>query len=248
MPAAIRLLRNAIVLAWTVLQALLDYRRRSRQPDFGISDQVLWMRNWRGTALRRLGVEVHIDEPIPQRGLIVSNHLSYLDIFAFGTAMPCLFVSKAEVRSWPVFGTLTTIAGTVYIDRARRADTRNANEGIRRALQQGIRVVIFPEGVSTDGSTVLPFYPSLFEPAVEAGVPITAAHLAYTLENGNVGRDVAYVGDATFLPHLLKLLSRRGISATVTFAPSPRTFTDRKIAAAEMRDEVIGLRREPVRD
>lgn len=242
MRAAIRFVRNSLILSWTVIESLLDYRRRSTSPAWTPAEQAGWMHRWCGMALSRLDVRVEVDGPIPTSGLVVSNHLSYLDIFAFGSAMPCVFVSKAEVRNWPVFGTLTTIAGTVYIDRSRRADTRNANDSIRRALQQGIRVVVFPEGTSTDGSTVLPFYPSLFEPAVEAGIPITAARIAYTMPDGDVGRDVAFVGDAKFLPHLLKLLSKRGIAATLTFADRSRTFADRKIAAAEMREEVLKLR------
>jgi 1-acyl-sn-glycerol-3-phosphate acyltransferase len=173
--------------------------------------------------------------------LIVSNHLSYLDILCFSTVMPSIFVSKSEVRGWPVFGALTTMAGTVYIDRKLRSDTHNANEGIRQALQQGLRVVIFPEGTSSDGSGVLPFYPSLFEPAVEGAMPITAAHISYSLPAGDVGRDVAYWGDLTFFPHLLNLLSKRGLSATVTFGDAARRFDDRKKAAAEMREEVVGL-------
>lgn len=244
MRAAIRLFRNTIVLTWTVLESFLDYRRRRHSPACGISNQAAWMRDWCGTALARLGIDVRVNGPVPERGLIVSNHLSYLDIFAFGSAMPCVFVSKAEVRNWPIFGTLTTIAGTVYIDRSRRSDTRNANDGIRRALQQGIRVVVFPEGTSTDGSTVLPFYPSLFEPAVENGISITAAQITYTNDNGDFARHIPFIGDDVFLPHLLKLLSKPAVSATVIFAPSPCNFTDRKIAAVEMREEVLGLRRE----
>lgn len=179
---------------------------------------------------------------MPQAGLIVSNHLSYLDIAVIGSQFPCVFVSKAEVRDWPILGTLATLSGTVYIDRKRRADTRIANDGIRAALQQGLRVVIFPEGTSSDGSGVLPFYPSLLEPAVEAGVPITSAYLNYQVEQGTVARDVAYWGDMTFFPHLLRLLAVKKIAAEVHFADAPRTFGDRKTAAIEMREEVLRLK------
>ena len=227
----------------TVAQAMAEFRRRSRRsnPQLSDSDRALWMHEWCGTALRRINISLQVVGTPPASGLIVSNHLSYLDIFAFGTAMPCVFVSKAEVRDWPVFGKLTTMAGTVYVDRRRRSDTRNANEGIKRALEQGLRVVIFPEGTSTDGSKVLPFYPSLFEPAVETSVPVTAAHVSYTLRDGIVGQDVAYWGEMTFFPHLLKLLAKRGLSATVTFSEVSRTFTGRKVAAVEMREEVLRL-------
>ena len=233
-------LRNAVVLAWTVLESLMDYRRSASDRPTR-TQRANWMHRWCSTALRRLRIEVRVIGTPPESGLIVSNHLSYLDIFAFGTAMPCVFVSKAEVRQWPVFGLLTTIAGTVYVDRTRRSDTRNANAQIREVLQDGLRVVIFPEGTSSDGSGILPFYPSLFEPAVELRAPVNVACICYTLAEGDVGRDVAYWGDVTFFPHLLKLLSLRGLSATVAFSAEARVFTDRKIAASATRDEVLRL-------
>ena len=229
-----------MVLAWTVVESLIDYRRTAGKNPTD-THRPNWMHRWCGTALRRLRISCSVVGTPPQSGLIVSNHMTYLDIFAIGSATPCVFVSKAEVRSWPVFGTLTTIAGTVYIDRTRRSDTRNANEQIRQILSRGMRVVIFPEGTSSDGSDVLPFYPSLFEPAIECGVPITAAHISYSLEDGGVGDDVAYWGEMTFFPHLLKLLSKSGLTATVTFAAQASTFADRKVAASEMREEVLKL-------
>ena len=222
---------------------MIDFRRRTRNahPKLSDAERADWMHEWCGQAMARLGIRLQVVGQPPDAGMIVSNHLSYIDIFAFGTAMPCLFVSKSEVRDWPIFGALTTMAGTVYIDRKRRSDTRNANESIRRALDQGLRVVIFPEGTSSDGASVLPFYPSLFEPAVEGGVPITAAHIGYEVADGDVGRDIAYWGDMTFFPHLLNLLARKGVSATVKFAEAARKFEDRKTAAAEMREEVLAL-------
>ena len=239
----LQLIRNSTALTLTVSRAIADFRRRSGKAGsaFGTRDRAEWMHVWCGRAMERLGISLEVTGPVPMAGLIVSNHLSYLDIFAFGTAMPCVFVSKSEVRDWPVFGKLTTMAGTVYVDRKRRSDTRKANEGIRRALDQGLPVVVFPEGTSSDGAQVLPFYPSLFEPAVESGAPITAASITYSLQDGDVGQDVAYWGDMTFFPHLLKLLSKRGLSVKVTFSDQPRRFGDRKRAAAEMREEVVRL-------
>jgi len=244
MANGLQLLRNSAALKWTVLQALADYRRRSRNAgaQFNTTDRAEWLHVWCGILLRRLNVPVQVVGSQPPSGLIVANHLSYLDILAISTAAPAIFVSKSEVRHWPVFGLLTTIAGTVYVDRTRKVGTKNANDGIRQALQQGLRVVIFPEGTSSDGREVLPFYPSLFEPAVECGVPITAAHISYELNDGDVGRDIAYWGDMTFFPHLLKLLSKRGLVAKVKFSDQQKQFGDRKVAALAMREEVVKLR------
>jgi 1-acyl-sn-glycerol-3-phosphate acyltransferase len=237
----LRLVGHTAALKWTVAQALLDYRRLSSRTELTLLERAEWMHRWSVRMLDRLDVECEVHGPTPGAGVVVSNHLSYMDIAVIGSHMPCVFVSKAEVKNWPVFGTLTDIGGTVYVDRARRSDTRNANDSIRTALQQGVRIVIFPEGTSTDGSKVLPFYPSLLEPATEAGVPITAAHISYQVEQGSVGTDVAYWGDMTFFPHLLRLLSTKNVSAKLHFAAAARTFTNRKTAAVEMREEVLRL-------
>jgi 1-acyl-sn-glycerol-3-phosphate acyltransferase len=192
--------------------------------------------------MRRLGIRYSVSGDVPASGLVVSNHLSYLDIMIFGAVMRCVFVSRAEVKSWPVFGWLTSMAGTVYVDRSRRSDTRNANEGISRAIQHGLPVVVFPEGMSSGGAEVLPFFPSLFEPAIENAVPVTAAYLDYEVDGGTVAHDVAYWGTMTFFPHLLRLLSLREIRATIQFSDSPRMFADRKRAAQETRVEVLRLK------
>ncbi|HVZ59962.1 MAG TPA: lysophospholipid acyltransferase family protein [Terriglobales bacterium] len=231
-------LRQAIRLLWTVAQALADGLRRNRPLD----ERADWMHAWTALCLKRLRIQYTCIGSPPSSGLIVSNHLGYLDVMIFGAVVRCIFVSKAEVSSWPVFGRLATLGGTVYVDRKRRSGTRNANQGISNALRHSLPVVIFPEGTSSGGNEVLPFYPSLFEPAVENRLPVTAAHLSYEVEGGTVERDVAYWGTMTFFPHLLRLLSLRNVRAVIRFSDAPRVFTDRKIAAEATRTEVLRLR------
>ncbi len=237
----LRALKNGVTFKWAVLQALADYLR-SGGARLSLAERAEWLHRTSARGLRRLGIKVTFAGPVPASGLIVSNHLSYLDILVYSSVMPCVFVSKAEVRKWPVFGMMASMAGTVYIDRKRKSDTMNANDGIRQALQQGLRVVVFPEGTSSDGSGVLPFYPSLFEPAVEGRAVVTAAYLRYEMEEGDVGRDIAYWGEMTFFPHLLRLLGKKGIRAKIRFSNTPQKFEDRKLAALEMREEVMRLR------
>ena len=232
-------LRRAIALKWTVLQALVDF---ATHPHRTAIERAEWMREWSTKCLQRLGVRHTVNGVPPDAGLVVSNHLSYVDIMVYGAAMRCVFVSKSEVRSWPIFGWLTTMAGTVYVDRKRRTDTRSANDEISRVLKQGLPVVVFPEGTSSGGAEVLPFYPSLFEPAIENKMPVTAAYLSYEVDGGTVENDVAYWGTMTFFPHLLRLLRLREIRATIRFSMAPEVFTDRKVAARETRVEVLRLR------
>src|SRR5882672_10787489 len=125
--------------------------------------------------LKIFGYVGTISGEIPKSGLLVSNHLSYLDILVICANAPSVFVSKADVRRWPLFGWLAALAGTVSIERERRSHVGAVNQEIQSALDEGILVVIFPEGTSSDGETVRPFRSSLLEPALRGGHPIATA-------------------------------------------------------------------------
>jgi len=173
-------------------------------------------------------------------GLTVSNHLTYLDILVYGAARPFLFVAKSEVRGAPLLGTLASLGGTIFVDRGRSLQIADATREIEQALRAGIPVLLFPEGTSSDGSSVLPFRSPLFDPAIRAGVPVTAAavryHAADTAED-----HVTYWGDMVFLPHLFRTLCVRGLTAEIGF-DSPCRFPDRKCAAREAWRQVHLLR------
>jgi 1-acyl-sn-glycerol-3-phosphate acyltransferase len=173
--------------------------------------------------------------------LLVANHLSYLDIVLLSSLTPCVFVAKNEVKEWPVFGWFARLAGTVFVDRNDRRDAARANELIRSALREGALVVLFPEGTSSNGSTVLPFKSSLLQAAIGERVPITVAALRYELADGDAGAEVCYWGEHTLVPHLVKLLSKREVKASVSFAEMTNTWRDRKKLAAQLHAEVSAL-------
>jgi lyso-ornithine lipid O-acyltransferase len=173
--------------------------------------------------------------------LIVSNHLSYLDILVFSAVSHCAFVSKQEVRSWPVVGWVATLSGAVYIDRSRRSDTQAIQPEMQASLSHGLRLTMFPEGTSTDGSRVLHFHSSLFQPAIDLNAPVTAAAIRYAVPDGDPARDACYWGDMNLVTHLFRLLQKEAIQATVTFSEQHFHFTDRKEAARVMRQEVERL-------
>ncbi|HWP85242.1 MAG TPA: lysophospholipid acyltransferase family protein [Terriglobia bacterium] len=215
--------------------------RRLRGP-LSLAERAQWLHQSCAAGLRRLRIAVETAGAFPARGLLVSNHLSYLDILVYSSVAPCVFVSKKEVRRWPVFGPMAVMAGTVFIDRSRSADARRVNSEMQEALAAGVVVVLFPEGTSSDGATVLPFRPALFEGALGAGAPVTPAHLRYEVSDGDPQTDVAFWGTAAFLPHLLRLLSKREIRPKIRFAPAVQ-FDDRKIAAQRTREMVMELGR-----
>jgi len=173
-------------------------------------------------------------------GLTVSNHLTYLDILVYGAARPFLFAAKLEVRGWPLLGTLASLGGTIFVDRGRSLQVADATRQIEQALRAGIPVLLFPEGTSSDGSSVLPFRSPLFDPAIRAGASVTAAAVRYRAAD-TAEHHVTYWGDMVFLPHLFRTLCVRRLTAEIGF-DSPCRFPDRKCAAREAWRQVHLLR------
>ncbi len=183
--------------------------------------------------------------PLPTKGLLVSNHLSYLDIIVIAAITPSVFVSKAEVRNWPIFGLCAVLAGTVFVERTRRMHVGEINDEIKEAMESGALVVVFPEGTSTNGEQVLPFRSSLLEPVAAGTHPISVGCMTYELDDGDPRNDVCYWGDHSFLSHVVNLLGKKQIRAKMRFAPFPRTTDDRKQLAVDLREAVLNLKPQP---
>lgn len=207
-----------------------DYRRRAA-----------WSQRWGRRFLKVLAVEVTVHGAPPRDGLLVANHLGYVDIPVLAAASPTVFVSKVEVRSWPVIGWLTRCAGTIYVDRSRKADVVSVNEGLEAVGRQQALLCIFPEGTSTGGDTVLPFRPALLEPAVVRGWPVTSAWIGYRIEGGSAADEVCYWRDMVFGPHFLNLLSKERIHAVVVFGRTVPSGDDRKELARQLHAQVTQL-------
>jgi lyso-ornithine lipid O-acyltransferase len=193
-------------------------------------------------ALRVFNVEVETQGPLPTSGLLVCNHLSYLDILVLGALAPAAFVAKREVKFWPILGLFATLAGTVFVDRRKRTRVGEATEKMEDLLNTGVVTVLFPEGTSSDGRTVLPFKSALLEPATKSSCSSSVAWLGYELEDGNPGEEVCYWRDMTLVPHLLNLLTKRAVQASVLFARPQQQSRDRKELARDLQSEVVKLK------
>jgi len=179
--------------------------------------------------------------PPPAGAMIVSNHLSYLDIATLASLLPAVFVSKAEVERWPFWGTMARMGGTIFIDRGRKRDTVRVLSEIENAFLRGDSVVVFPEGTSTEGSTIIPFKSSLLASAATQGNPVYWLTVSYqTPHGGDLARDhVCWWGDAAFLPHFIGLCKLRRIEALITFGDAPIQAQDRKALADTLRRTML---------
>ena len=163
--------------------------------------------------LKILGIRFR--EPPPTEmldpGLIICNHLSYVDVFVLAATTPSLFVTSVEVRNQSWIGTICKIAGCLFVERRSRKDLQSEIRAIDWALTLGTSVVVFPEATSTSGETVLPFKAALYQAAIDARVPIHHFFIKYEQP------EIAYYGDMTMEAHLKRLISLEEIPVTVKF-------------------------------
>jgi lyso-ornithine lipid O-acyltransferase len=189
--------------------------------------------------VRLLGLEVCVQGTPLAHGpaLLVANHISYLDIVTMNSVTPLSFVAKAEVEGWPVFGWLTKLARTAYVRRVV-GDAKKQQDQLVARLAQGDRLVIFPEGTSTDGSAVLPFKSSLLAVAehMRKDGPFLVQPVSVRYEAMADGTPIAgplcalygWFGDAEFMPHLLRVFGLPGARVRLVF--------HEPIDAAQVRD------------
>lgn len=195
--------------------------------------------------LSHLQVSIETRGNVPQRGLLVSNHVSFVDIMLLSALSPLVFVSKSEVARWPIIGPIAVKSGTLFIERQKRSDVSRINRALSSAFDAGVLACIFPEGTSSDGTGVLPFQPSLLQPAISAQLPVCPAHIRYETENGIRADDIAYFGDRNLMDCMRALIRRKKTIARVSFGSPIDAHADRKTLAAILNREVCRLGQVP---
>ncbi|MEO0650752.1 MAG: lysophospholipid acyltransferase family protein [Planctomycetota bacterium] len=241
--AGLGLVTVGVFTLWLIglLPALLLRRRRAWR------DRVTQL--WGRLGLVTLGVRVHTHgEPPPRGSLLVSNHLSYLDILVMASRGPCTFISKAEVGDWPLLGPMARAVGILFVKREDRRALPQVARQLATELEAGHTVVLFPEGTSSRGAEVLPFRASLLAPAAEGPFPVAHATLGYRIprDSGAASDLVCWWGDMTFVDHLLALLELPYIDADVRFGKERVQDRDRKALALRLW-EAVQAQFEPVR-
>lgn len=202
----------------------------------GTRDRII--SRWSAKVLRILGIRLAMGAPpeFTHGALLVANHISWLDVFVILASRRVHFVSKHEIRSWPVFGWLAERGGTLFIERAKKADTARINQQMHSLLQDGAWVALFPEGTSTDGRKLLRFLPSLFQPAVTENLPVVPACLKYQTPDGNYTDTAAYIDGVSFGKSLWRIAGEQEIVARLNFGMPLRDTNRRMLADAAYRE------------
>ena len=201
------------------------------------SGRAALQRLWSRGALFVLGVRLAIQGEAPGSGsLIVANHVSWLDVLAITAIHPASFVCKQEIASWPLLGWLLKRTGTVFMRRASVWSAWRAVLAIAPMLRDGVSVAVFPEGTTTAGDAVLPFYPALFQGAVNAQSLVQPVAIAYADHDGARRYEAIYVGDTSFWESLCTIAGASSLHVTLSLLPAfPAAELTRRQAAARSR-------------
>ena len=201
--------------------------------------------DWAQGLLSRWGVQVQVRGSPVAAGpvLLVANHISWLDIVVMHAARHCRFVSKADVKHWPLVGMMATAAGTLFIERESRRDAMRVVHHMAEALQRGEVLAVFPEGTTSDGRQLLPFHANLIQAAIAAPAPVQPVALRFVDAQGQPSLAPCYIGDDTLVGSIWRTLTSPGITAVVSFGlPQPARGRDRRAWAADLREDVAALR------
>lgn len=197
------------------------------------------IRRWSRKFVRIVGVHVEHSGELPPGGLVVMNHISWLDVFVLNSVAPSRFVSKSEVARWPLVGFLCTRSGTLYIDRSRKTAARRTNQLITDALESGDRVAVFPEGTTTAGDRLLHFHAALLQPAIACGSTVHPVALRYLDARDQRSAAVSYVGDETLIGSLWLLLGAKRTVARLEFGGAhPAAGRHRRELAEALRGTI----------
>lgn len=196
-------------------------------PLCGAARQERLTRRWSRRLLDICAVDLqlfdHSGQEPPERALIVSNHVSWLDIFVINTVHPCHFVAKDDIRSWPLIGWMASRAGTIFLARGKQREVRRIYEGLVHGIEAGKRIAFFPEGTTAAQGTVLPFHANLFEAAIEARVPVQPYALRYVDAQGNWHDAADFSGAISFAESIKMVLGCGGMRAELIRLPAAAT-------------------------
>lgn len=236
----VRGVARLLAVAWHVFHGVWIAGRELRHAsELHRHQRIQW---WAQRLLHLMGIEVTVVGPggAPGPHLLVANHVSWLDIMVVHAVCPqARFVSKADVKHWPVLGWLVEAAGTLFIERESKRDALRVVHQMAAALQAGQTVAVFPEGTTSDGHRLLPFHANLLQAAVATGAPIQPLALRFTEPGHAVSPRAAYIGETTLLQSLWRIASGSGLQVRITWLSVVLTQGIERRVLARMLQEHI---------
>ncbi|CAD6542030.1 lysophospholipid acyltransferase family protein [Paraburkholderia sabiae] len=235
MKLAFRKVRLVVHLVYGMWQLWTRFPRASAQQHLELN------RAWSLRMLQLCGMRlvVHNDGARLDEGvLVVANHISWIDIYVINAWRPTPFLSKAEIRKWPVVGWCAEQLGTVFIQREKRSDAKRIMHDLAERLNAGERMCVFPEGTTSDGVQLLPFHANMFQAAVSASRPVQPVCMMYEDAQGRQSTAPAYIGDLTLGQSLDALLRGGPLTAHVYVGAPIAPGADRRLLAAEAEASV----------
>ncbi|MBI3348121.1 MAG: 1-acyl-sn-glycerol-3-phosphate acyltransferase [Burkholderiales bacterium] len=199
------------------------------------------IRWWSVKTLRILGIELKVSGAAQPGGhLLVANHVSWLDIAGVHAVLPqARFVSKSDVKHWPLVGALVEGAGTLFIERANKRDALRVVHQTAQALKNGDCVAVFPEGTTGAGPELLPFHANLLQAAVATEAPVLPLVLRWYEPGERFSKSARFIGDTTLVQSLWSIASARGLGIDVQLLPAVATQgRDRRALGEALRGEI----------
>lgn len=228
-----RLLRFAGHIVLGLLKVLLVF------PWLNKSRQRAMKQRWSIALMQTLGVRIEIEGNLPKGHLLlVANHVSWLDIYLINSLVPVAFVSKADVRHWPLIGWLAANNDTIFLRRGSRGHAHQINNEIAGVIAEGCPVAVFPEGTTTDGTHILHFHGALLQPALDVGarlVPLAIRY--YESDPKQASWRAAYAGETTLGQCILAIAKGGQLTAHLQVLPA-LSGCDRKILAQQARQAI----------
>ncbi len=199
------------------------------------------LRTWGKLCCKILGIEVVVNNTPPKPPfLLVSNHLSYADVFVLFSQLRCLFVAKSDVQTWPLIGFIIRTSGILFIDRSRRSDVKRVNELISKNINQNQGIILFPEGTTSPGYEILPLKTSLLQYPASEEFPVTYATVSYQTgeDEKPAYKTICWWDDTPFFEHFLKLLTLKKVKASIHFGSKKIRNKNRKELAKQLKSEM----------
>ena len=199
------------------------------------------IRWWSQKMLRTMGIEMQVEGGIEPGGtLLVANHISWLDIMALHAVAPhARFVSKADVKAWPLLSKLVHAADTLYLERERKRDALRVVHQMAQALTEGQTVAVFSEGTTSDGRALLPFHANLLQAAIATETKVQPVALRFSDAGQAISAAVEFIGDTTLLQSLWRVACGEGVVVRIAMLPSRASAqADRRELAETLRADI----------